>query len=73
MENLTTERGKEMEAKAGAISTWLSPNGKVYRVRVVDIQGYLFQAYRVDEKDEPLKGGDGICYPNFYGNVESLG
>jgi hypothetical protein len=66
-----------MEIQTGKISTWLSPDGKVCRVKIVSIedgrQGQIFSGYRVDENDEPMKSKTGIHYPTFYGSVESLG
>jgi hypothetical protein len=66
-----------MEIQAGKISTWLSPNGEVCRVKVVSVedgrQGRVFTGYRVNEKDEPLQNKAGFFYPTFSGTIESLG
>lgn len=66
------------EIKQGEISTWLSPDGEVCRVMVVSIEdGFqnqkVFEGYRVDEKNQPLRNHAGFTYPTFSGALSSLG
>lgn len=66
------------EIREGEISTWLSPDGVVCRVRIVSLEDgengtKVFEGYRVDEKNDPLKSKTGAVYPLFSGTVDSLG
>jgi hypothetical protein len=66
------------EIKLGDISTWLAPDGVVYRVRVIsmgaDSSGRnVFEGYRVGEDNEVLKNEHGFTYPVFEGSLSSLG